>query len=348
MSLPRSSEYFLDKLTTLARHVRTAILHARNKNADLSSITKRTSADTIYSLDTHVEPIITNFCEQWSQELPLLLIAEGIADQNGIEGRAMFPHGTPESNAKFILLIDPIDGTRGLMYDKRPAWFLAAIAPNHGPHTSLQDIEFALQLELPTTKQHLADTLWAAKGQGAHAIREQLTPTLSFNLHPSALSLQPSTATTLLHGFASISNFFPGTKQRASQLMEIIAQNTTGRTNVHDGAIFDDQYISTAGQLYELITGKDRFNADLRPLFYQIQKQPPGLCCHPYDLATALIAQEAGILLTNALGQPLNCPLDTTTPVSWAAFANPSLKNQIEPIMLQTLTRWLNESHIEK
>ena len=49
--------------------------------------------------------------------------------------------------------------------------------------------------------------------------------------------------------------------------------------------VFDDQYICTGGQFYELIVGHDRFIADLRPLFYQILHQPPGLCCHPYDYA---------------------------------------------------------------
>jgi hypothetical protein len=97
--------------------------------------------------------------------------------------------------------------------------------------------------------------------------------------------------------------------------------------------VFDDQYISTGGQFYELIVGHDRFNADLRPLFYEIQKQPPGLCCHPYDCSTWLIAEEAGVILTDGMGKPLDGPMDTTTGLCWAGFANAALRDQIQPVI---------------
>ena len=71
-----------------------------------------------------------------------------------------------------------------------------------------------------------------------------------------------------------------------------------GHADVTRATVFDDQYISTGGQFYELIAGHDRFNADLRPLFYAMQGQPEGMCCHPYDCAAMLIAQEAGVTLT--------------------------------------------------
>ena len=99
--------------------------------------------------------------------------------------------------------------------------------------------------------------------------------------------------------------------------------------------VFDDQYISTGGQFYELIVGHDRFIADLRPLFYRIQGQPEGLCCHPYDCATWLIAEEAGVVLTDGLGGPLDGPLDVTTGLSWAGYANESLRQGIEPLLLR-------------
>jgi len=50
---------------------------------------------------------------------------------------------------------------------------------------------------------------------------------------------------------------------------------------------FEDQYLSTGGQLYELIMGHDRFQADLRPLLRSILKARGlqiGIVCHPYDL----------------------------------------------------------------
>ena len=67
--------------------------------------------------------------------------------------------GERERNAEHLWLIDPVDGTRGIMYDKRPAWFLAGLAPQKGGLTRLSDIEIAVMVELPTTKQWRADRL---------------------------------------------------------------------------------------------------------------------------------------------------------------------------------------------
>ena len=68
---------------------------------------------------------------------------------------------------------------------------------------------------------------------------------------------------------------------------------------------FEDQYISSGGQLYELMAGHDRFVADLRPLFERRRPGGAALCCHPYDLCTELIARELGVLVTDEQGRPL-------------------------------------------
>jgi len=220
------------------------------------------------------------------------------------------------------------------MYDKRPAWALAGVAPNKGPGTRLRDIEVAVMTELPTSKMGSADVLWAIKGRGAIAQRIDLT-----NGNASPLAVSPSAATTIDHGFASVSNFFPGTKVLASEVMEHLVRALVGPADVTRATVFDDQYISTGGQFYELIVGHDRFNSDLRPLLYRIERQPPGLCCHPYDCAAWLIAEEAGVILTDGLGRPLDGPLDVTTGLSWAGYANETLRRKIEPV----LTRFLRE-----
>src|SRR5205085_3107418 len=130
------------------------------------------------------------------------LIAEGIGPP-GHEGRAVLPAGASEAAAQVRILIDPIDGTRGLMYDKRPAWFLAGVALNHGPATRLSDIFAAVQVELPISKQSAADVLWAVKGQGAKGMREMVHGDVFQKAHD--LVLRPSQADNIEHGFASVS-----------------------------------------------------------------------------------------------------------------------------------------------
>ena len=67
------------------------------------------------------------------------------------------------ADPQWTVIVDSIDGTRGLMYDKRPAWCLAAAAPRGG---SLRDVVAAAMTELPTTKQGLADQLSGTRGSG--------------------------------------------------------------------------------------------------------------------------------------------------------------------------------------
>lgn len=323
----KSPQRIIDRLIAFQTKVRDVIIESRQRQG-LHEVDRSSSADTIYRIDAVVDPILESFCEEWGRETPLVLIAEGLEDAAGNEIEMVFPHGTPADKAEIRVIVDPIDGTRGIMYDKRSAWALAGVAPNKGPGTRLRDIEVAVMSELPTSKMGYADVLWAIKGQGAHGRRIDLRTKAE-----TPLTIQPSQADTIAHGFAMVSNFFPGTKVLASELMEEIAARLLGPADLTKAMIFEDQYISTGGQFYEMIVGHDRFNADVRPLLYRAQHATTGLCVHPYDCASMLIAEEAGIILTDGLGNPLDGPLDTTTSLSWAGFANRRLHDAIQPII---------------
>jgi fructose-1,6-bisphosphatase/inositol monophosphatase family enzyme len=332
---PAESQFIVDGLLEFQRTVRGLLIESRRARG-LHEVRRDSAADTIYEIDTLVEPVLEDFCRQWAKKTPLVLIAEGIEDEKGNEGVKVFPEGTAADKAELRVIVDPIDGTRGLMYDKRAAWALAGVAPNKGDATRLSDITIAVMTELPTSKMGRADVLWAVKGGGAKGQRVELS-----NGAAEPLAMRPSAAETINHGFAMVSNFFPGTKTLAADVMEELVRQLIGPADVTRATVFDDQYISTGGQFYEMIVGHDRFNADLRPLFYKIQKQPEGMCCHPYDCATLLIAQEAGVIVTDALGNPLDGPLDVTTGMSWAAYANAALRAKIEPLLMNLLKRRL-------
>ena len=60
------------------------------------------------------------------------------------------------------------------------------------------------------------------------------------------------------------------------------------------------------------MSGHDRFVADLRPLMENVLRERGvslGICCHPYDLCTELIAREAGVIVTDVRGERLSAPL---------------------------------------
>jgi fructose-1,6-bisphosphatase/inositol monophosphatase family enzyme len=334
----------LSELERLARSLRKLHEIIRNEliNASentsiemLSKVAHEADEDTIYTIDRISERYLIDYFEKYMSSIaPIILIAEGIG--NG--GQVILPAGIPEEDAHFRIIVDPIDGTRGLMYQKRSAWILSAVAPNKGTQTNLQDIEFAIQTEIPLVKQYLSDMVWAYRTKGIAAERyNRLTG------ESQSIALHPSTATTIAHGFAMISRFFPGAREVLAQLDEEIIRNILGDVQKGKAHCFEDQYLSSGGQLYELMCGHDRFVGDLRPLLEKILLRRGlalGLCCHPYDLCTELIAREAGVIITDPIGAPVHAVLNVTEDISWVGYANENIRKQVEPHLQKALRKY--------
>lgn len=325
-----------DLLENLGRHIQSQVITAREHSAQtLANVAAITTADTIYSIDKISEEAILSWFEhQWPADQPVRLIMEGVEDDQWL----IFPRHTLPSNVRWICILDPIDGTRGIMHDKRSAWSLAALAPAlpDGACARLRDTTAAVMTELPVSKQTLADQISAQRGQGVRARRWNLLNQTSQPLH-----LRPSGATDAAHGFASISRFFPDGMELLGRIEERLWHQLHPRAS-GSPLVFSDQYICTGGQFYELMSGHDRFLADLRPLVYRHLGLHSSLVCHPYDVCTALIAEELGVILQAPDGSPLNTPLDTTSPVAWIGFANPTLAETIGPVLRHILQEELS------
>ena len=83
---------------------------------------------------------------------------------------------------------------------------------------------------------------------------------------------------------------------------------------------------------------RDRLIADIRPwAFARMGLEVSPLTCHPYDICTALIAQELGVQITDLHGEPLRAPLDIRAPVGWIGYANAALRRKYEPVLLELL-----------
>lgn len=329
--LPRDAAYFVAHLRALALAMREAVGRGIRASTaeELSTAVGDRGGDTIYRLDEHGEGTLLEYCARWGEELPFLLVAEGLEG-----GERRFPTQADPGDPSFTLIVDPIDGTRGLMYGKRSAWALFGVAPapRGGRRPALADITVALQAELPTVRAALADLLWAARGEGAQGETHDLRTGAITPFVP-----RPSRAATLAGGFAAISKFFPGAKAAAAQLEEALYLELLGPPPSESPQVFDDEYICSGGQLYELMAGHDRFLADLRPLLHDSRDGVTRLCCHPYDLCTELIAREAGVIVTDPFGAPLSAPLDTSSNVAWVGYANPTLQRAIEPVLQRLL-----------
>src|SRR4030095_105483 len=158
---------------------------ARQRFDELASVTREEAGDTIYAIDAVSEEVIGGFAETLGRQHSFVLVAEGLPG-----GQQVFPRGTDEAVATWRIIVDPIDGTRGLMYQKRSAWILTGVAENCGPETTLQDITFAVAGRAVTVHRYTRLT------------RDR-----------APIRLAPSTARTIAHGYATVSRFFPGARE---------------------------------------------------------------------------------------------------------------------------------------
>jgi fructose-1,6-bisphosphatase/inositol monophosphatase family enzyme len=312
--------------------VRDAVVAATERQAveALAAVDRDDAGDTIYAIDVVSETVIEQLAEVLGREHSFVLVAEGLPG-----GQRCVPATVNEHTATWRIIIDPIDGTRGLMYQKRSAWILTGVAPNRGPATSLRDIVLAVQTEIPLVKQHLSDQLWAVRGGGVEAVRvNRLTD------ERVPLRLRPSGAGSIAHGFSTVARFFPGARETLGALDDAIVSAALGPPPAGKALCFEDQYASTGGQLYELLAGHDRFVADLRPLTtagVAARGLPASLACHPYDICCVLIAEEGGVIVTDPSGNPLDAPLTVDADVAWVGYANASIRHAIEPLLQQEL-----------
>jgi hypothetical protein len=325
-------------LREVQRRVSIAVLAACKSSSfeQLSGEATSAAGDVVYAIDRIAEhQLLQAMNELIATREPVVLICEGIGD-----GTLVLPREACAADARWRIIVDPIDGTRGLMFQKRSAWILTGVAPNRGENTKLSDIEIAIQTEIPLVKQYLYDSFWAIKGQGMHAERRDL---LSGDIIP--FSPRPSSAGSLAHGYGTVCSFFASGRDLLGRIADELSCRLLSGHNPGEARIFEDQYASTGGQLIGLICGQDRFVADLRPLLLAPLRQRGdvlGHCCHPYDICTSLIAKEVGVEICLPDGTSVDVPLDTQTNVAWVGYANPSLRKTIEPALQATISELLN------
>jgi len=300
----------------------------------LAAVVAEEGGDTVFAIDRVSEAVLVERFADIARDWPCLLIAEGL----GSDGRLVLPRASDPAAVEVVVIVDPIDGTRGLMYQKRPAWILTGVAAAPvagGRAPRLSDIALAVQTEIPLCKQHLCDQLWAIAGQGTRAERLDRGSGVR-----TPLSVRPSAATTLTQGFGGVVRFFPGAREELAAIDDAVAEALLGPPRAGVAQMFEDQYISTGGQLYELMVGHDRWIADLRPVVEQALRRRGlslGICSHPYDMCTALIAREVGVVLTDEHGGEVDAPLDVNSNVGWVGYANTTLRDQIAPVLAAIL-----------
>ena len=317
-------EPLVQRLLDLQARIGAALRDAQRAHDDteLSQVARVGLDDTIFKIDVHAEEMLLRACEEWGRTEPLCLVAEGL-DPAGLT----FGKGEP----RWRLIVDPIDGTRPLMFDKRSAWSLAGLAPERGAQTRLRDCVVATMTELPPSWQTGVTRLWAIRGGGAFGERLQADGSRQ------PVRLRPSRASTLRYGFAASCNFFLGAKELIARVEEAIFTRHLGVPEPWRTELYVDLYMSSGAQLAELALGRDRFALDIRPLAHAKLGQARALCSHPYDLCTALIPEELGCIITDLDPAPFDAPMTNLGDIGWIGYANDELRQALQPIVREVL-----------
>ena len=253
-----------------------------------------------------------------------MVICEGL-------GRNVFPARAAEGEAVWCVIVDPLDGSREISYKKRSAWVLSGVAPAR-PSPTLRNIVWAVQTEVPIVSQTTGVVLTASRGRSAVLESCDLT---TGAITEVKRGLQPSTAVTVRGGYAVFADYFAGSHAVTGQIADLVLDHALGPVHPGEALAFNDQYVSTAGCMYLIGSGTYRFYADLRPVAGRVAARSGrnvGLCAHPYDLCTYLIAQQAGVIITDPTGAPLSYPLATDVDCGWVGYANHHISNEMEAL----------------
>ncbi len=279
------------------------------------------SGDATFAIDEIAEDAIVSFIER--EKLSIAYYSE---DKGLIEFGA-----SPEA----VLVIDPIDGTRPAMAGFEQCVVSVAWA-DYTPDATMGDVRFGCIGEI---KQD--DLFWAERGGGAYWVLPDGSERAPRLLPVTEMRKAPLTFEVVARPFEWI----------GLALGEIVdASSMTGGCFLFN---------STAYSLTRLMTGQLAASMDIgnrilrdfpasRERFLELGfGKPIGL--FPYDIAAAaLIAQEAGAVVTDAYGHSLDQTklLDTTEPnlQSILSASNPALHDAL----LAALNRGIGLLEISK
>ena len=287
--------------------------------ASVARAVRQGAGDVTYAIDDVTEHVVDWWLERMASETPLSLLTEdtgwrhfGPDGHGGARELAGFDHGGPR------IALDPIDGTRNLIADLRSAWTVVSYAPPGATQPRLGDVTLGIVSEIPDTRAAQWRSLAAERGAGCGIELR----TLENDALVAQRELRADGDARADHGYFAFFRYAPDQRPALARIEAAFFE----RLRVHAGAelrhVFDDQYISNAGQLTLLSLGTYRMIADLRGWLAR-RTGAVTITSHPYDVAGAILcAREAGCVVSGPHGAELDFPIDVTTPVDFIGWAN--------------------------
>lgn len=287
--------------------------------ARLAAPVRQGAGDVTYAIDEIVERRIAEWFDETARAQPLSLLTEDAGWRHrgpGPSGRAVelagFDHGGPR------IALDPIDGTRNLMADLRSAWTVVSFAPPGAGEPRLADISLGVVSELPDSRAARYRVLSAEGGSAARLeLRELSDDSLTISRE-----LVCDAEARVDHGYFPFFRYAPDQRPALARIEADFFERLRREEGADLRHVFDDQYISNAGQLAQLALGVYRMIADVRGWLAALHGSK-AITSKPYDVAGAIfVARAAGCVVEGPFGAELDFPIDVTTPIDFIGFAN--------------------------
>lgn len=264
-----------NKLIELAKKVRKVVLPKLNKNKR-EIIRRLNGGDPHFKIDEVAEKVVEKMLKEW--DLPIAYFSED-------RGMVFL-----KKDPKYILIIDPIDGTRPAMANFESCCFSIVVAP-YSANPKFKDIEYALVLEIKSGNYFYADS-FKSKIIDSHL------------------------KTSTLKNKINTTNMFWSTELTAhpvKQIVKVCGELIDGSVTL--GAVF--VFTSSSYSITRIITGQLDAHVDVG---HRIVKDHPNLInefmkvgrgkivtLFPYDIAAAaFILIKSGGIVTDAYGKPLD------------------------------------------
>jgi fructose-1,6-bisphosphatase/inositol monophosphatase family enzyme len=319
------NEPWLERLVDLSDRVRAAargaLIGAIAKGSldELSRQAGTGAGDVTYGIDVPAEDAVSEWFEEVARSSSLSLLTEdagwrhrGPDGQGRVRELDGFNHGGPR------ISVDPIDGTRMLMNDLRPAWSVIGLAGKGAGAPKLSEIQIGILSEIPDSRAAKYRRLVASRGKGCR-FEERV---LADDRVVAERKLDAGSDDRVDHGLFPFFRYMPDQRPEIAAIEAAFFARIAEKAGADVRACWDDQYVSNGGQLALLAMGTYRMIADLREWLAR-KRGRPTLTGKPYDIAGAVIcAEEAGCVVTSVDGSKLDITLDANTPVGFVGWAN--------------------------
>jgi len=264
------------------------------------AVVRTEGGDDVFGVDARAEEALIAGLAGLGDRWPGRAVVEGHDDP--------LPVGDPAG--PWVYLVDPVDGTRPYLVGKRSAWVLLGAGREAA---TLEDLEVGAMVEIATPRAAVGLVAHAVRGGAVHAEDDDLVG--GAPPHPVVLTPRPSAG--LDRTFVTVVRFAPGDHASIGAWAD---RHLAGLE------VYDDLAPCSAAYFAGLASGADAAVFDPRPLL-----APGGTCAHPYDLAGLVVARAAGAIIEALPPGPLAVPVDTSTPVAWAGYANEAIAARLRP-----------------